>query len=162
MPKPTTEVDPDNTLARAFLAAVPATRQRPEIDRDIDDLLSDDNLDAHRISASIAAAIRRLLAERDQLREENTRLAKQAEEQALEIQAHEIHAENMDDANADLTGALDDVANRDRTDFAALADAAEQLHRQAHGDDTGLRVCLREPCAGLHNVLPNALGKAIA
>jgi hypothetical protein len=78
-----------------------------------------------------------------------------------EIVAHEVHAKDQDETNADLTGALDDIGNRDRSDFATLAEAVEQLHHQAHGD-AGLRVCRLQPCAGLHHVLPNALGKLIA
>jgi hypothetical protein len=48
--------------------ATPASNPTPDIsvDRDSDERLSDENLDAHRISASIQAAIRRLRAERDQ------------------------------------------------------------------------------------------------
>ena len=83
----------DDAIARAEAAAS---------DRDIDDVLSDENLDAHRISASIAAAIRRLCADRNQLRARIAELGEIREEWGYTYRNHldEIEGEYWDEATA--------------------------------------------------------------
>lgn len=61
----------------------------------------------------------------------------------------------------DFAAALDELRyvvaeTAERID--ALTDAAEQLHRTAHGADRSLLLCPYTPCAGLRRFLPNAHG----
>lgn len=49
---------------------------------------------------------------------------------------------------------LEELVTEHTKQVDALAAAIEQLHRTAHGNDHGLRVCPHEPCASVWKHLP--------